>query len=337
MEQLEQIKVQALSLIKEAASLSELDEIRIRYLGKKGQITEFLKSLVNIQHEQRPLIGQLVNDAKETIQLSIEKHLQQLKAAELAVRLASETIDVSLPGRGYSQGHLHPVTRAMIRIEAYFKQLGFDIVSGQEIETEYYNFDALNIPSHHPARAAHDTFYFESGELLRTHTSPSQIRYLENKRPPLRMIAMGRVYRCDSDLTHAPMFHQLEGLLLDEAVSFADLKGLLKDFLQFFFEDDLAMRFRPSFFPFTEPSAEVDLQCVMCKGKGCRICKNTGWLEVLGCGMVHPAVLQGAGLDHESVRGFAFGMGVDRLAMLRYQINDLRLLFDNDVRFLQQF
>ncbi|MFN7096341.1 MAG: phenylalanine--tRNA ligase subunit alpha [Gammaproteobacteria bacterium] len=337
MQQLNEITQQALESVAQATTLQQLDDLRIQYMGKKGQITEFLKNLANVSAEDRPKIGQVVNQAKETIQSHIQQRLEQLKAEALAARLSSETIDVTLPGRGIDQGHLHPVTRAMMRIEDYFGQLGFDFISGQEVENEYYNFDALNIPAHHPARAMHDTFYFPDGNLLRTHTSAGQIRYMETHQPPLRMISMGRVYRCESDATHTPMFHQVEGLLVDETVRFSDLKGILKDFMQFFFEDDLAMRFRPSYFPFTEPSAEVDVQCVMCKGKGCRICKNTGWLEVLGCGMVHPSVLKGAGVDSERFNGFAFGMGIDRLAMLRYQISDLRLIFENDVRFLQQF
>lgn len=337
MQQLNEITQQAIASVAQATTLQQLDDLRVQYMGKKGQMTEFLKSLANVSPEDRPAIGQAVNQAKESIQQHIQQRLEQLKAEELAARLANETIDITLPGRGIDQGHLHPVTRAMMRIEDYFTQLGFDFISGQEVENEYYNFDALNIPAHHPARAMHDTFYFPDGNLLRTHTSAGQIRYMETHQPPLRMIAMGRVYRCESDATHTPMFHQVEGLLVDDKVCFADLKGILKDFMQFFFEDELAMRFRPSYFPFTEPSAEVDVQCVMCKGKGCRICKNTGWLEVLGCGMVHPAVLKGAGVDSERFNGFAFGMGIDRLAMLRYQINDLRLLFENDVRFLQQF
>ncbi|NNM59764.1 MAG: phenylalanine--tRNA ligase subunit alpha [Legionellales bacterium] len=337
MQKLNQIAEQAVLSAEQAVSLQQLDEVRIHYLGKKGQVTEFLKSLANISPEERPLIGQSVNQAKETIQEAIQKRLEELKSAELAKRLAGETIDVTLPGRGHAEGHLHPITRTIMRIEDYFTQLGFDITGGQEIENEYYNFDALNIPAHHPARAMHDTFYFENGLLLRTHTSPGQIRYLEKKQPPVRMIALGRVFRCESDVTHTPMFHQLEGLCLDKNICFSDLKGILKDFLQFFFEDELAMRFRPSYFPFTEPSAEVDMQCVMCKGKGCRICKNTGWLEILGCGMVHPSVLAPLGVDTDTINGFAFGVGIDRLAMLRYQINDLRLLFENDIRFLQQF
>ena len=261
----------------------------------------------------------------------------KLKEKTLADELGKEAIDITLPGRGKSVGHLHPVTRAMQRIEDYFAQLGFDSVSGQEIETDYYNFDALNIPTHHPARAMHDTFYFDEKTLLRTHTSPVQIRYMLEHKPPLRMIAPGRVYRCDSDLTHTPMFHQVEGLLIDEHTTFADLKGILKNFMAYFFEEDLAIRFRPSYFPFTEPSAEADIACVKCHGKGCRICKNSGWLEVLGCGMVHPNVLKAGGIDPERYSGFAFGAGIDRLAMLRYEIDDLRVLFENDDRFLQQF
>lgn len=336
-QQLDQLVQQASTAINTAVSLSALDELRVHYLGKKGQLTEFLKSLAHVDPKERPRIGQEVNQAKDILQTLIQQRLEALKALALAARLTSETIDISLPGRGVDLGHLHPITKVMQRIEDYFTQLGFDIIHGQEIENEYYNFDALNTPSHHPARAMHDTFYFPDGHLLRTHTSAGQIRYMEKQQPPLRMISMGRVYRCDSDLTHTPMFHQVEGLMIDKDMSFANLKGILRDFIQYFFEKDLTMRFRPSYFPFTEPSAEVDMQCVMCQGQGCRICKNSGWLEVLGCGMVHPAVLQRCGVDSEKFNGFAFGMGIDRLAMLRYQINDLRLMFENDVRFLEQF
>jgi phenylalanyl-tRNA synthetase alpha chain len=337
MQDLQQLIQQAEAAIANTQTFQQLDDVRVQYLGKKGQVTEFLKSLANVSPEERPAIGQKVNQAKEAIMHALNTRQEQLKAADLAAKLAQETIDVTMPGRGYEQGHLHPVTRAMMRIEDYFSQLGFAVVTGQEVENEFYNFDALNIPAHHPARAMHDTFYFPDGNLLRTHTSPVQIRYMERTQPPLRMIAPGRVYRCDSDVTHTPMFHQVEGLLIDNTTTFADLKGILQDFMRYFFEEDLAMRFRPSYFPFTEPSAEADIQCVMCLGKGCRVCKNTGWLEVLGCGMVHPAVLKAGNVDSEQFNGFAFGMGIDRLAMLRYRINDLRLMFENDVRFLQQF
>ncbi len=252
-------------------------------------------------------------------------------------RLGSESIDITLPGRGSRSGGKHPVSRTMERIEDLFAQLGFEVATGPEIEDDYHNFEALNIPAHHPARAMHDTFYFDPHTLLRTHTSPVQIRVMEKEGPPLRVIAPGRVYRCDSDVTHTPMFHQVEGLLVDKDVSFADLKGLLDDFLKHFFEKDLKVRFRPSYFPFTEPSAEVDMECVICGGEGCRVCSHTGWLEVLGCGMVHPKVFEHAGIDNEKFTGYAFGMGVERLAMLRYGVNDLRLFFENDLRFLQQF
>jgi len=247
-------------------------------------------------------------------------------------------VDVTLPGRGQHNGGLHPVTRTMQRIESLFSQLGFSVEEGPEIEDDFHNFEALNIPEHHPARAMHDTFYFDANTLLRTHTSPVQVRHMEKEQPPLRIIAPGRVYRCDSDLTHTPMFHQIEGLLVDENVSFADLMGTLSDFLKLFFEnEDLKTRFRPSYFPFTEPSSEVDIQCVMCAGEGCRVCGHTGWLEVLGCGMVHPKVFESVNIDNEKFTGYAFGMGVERLAMLRYGVNDLRLFFENDIKFLQQF
>jgi len=337
MEKLESYTKEALSKIEQSDTLTALDDVRVHYLGKKGLITALLKGLGKLSPEERPKAGGEINKAKQLIQAKIKDKQKALKDKALAAALAKDTIDVTLPGRGYQIGHLHPVTKAMQRVEDYFTQLGFDIVTGQEIESDYYNFDALNIPLHHPARAMHDTFYFDDETLLRTHTSPAQIRYMHEHKPPLRMIAPGRVYRCDSDLTHTPMFHQIEGLLIDEHTTFADLKGVLKAFMSFFFEEDLAMRFRPSYFPFTEPSAEADIACVKCYGKGCRICKNSGWLEVLGCGMVHPNVLKAGNVDPEKYTGFAFGAGIDRLAMLRYEIDDLRLLFENDNRFLKQF
>jgi phenylalanyl-tRNA synthetase alpha chain len=260
-----------------------------------------------------------------------------LETAAVDARLVSEAIDVTLPGRGQRPGGYHPISRTLTRIEALFARIGFTVAEGPEVEDDFRNFEALNIPPHHPARAMHDTFYFDAHTLLRTHTSPVQIRVMEQQAPPVRIIAPGRVYRCDSDITHSPMFHQVEGLLVDEDVSFADLKGVLDDFLRHFFERDLAVRFRPSYFPFTEPSAEVDIQCVICGGDGCRVCKHSGWLEVLGCGMVHPAVFEKVGIDSERYTGYAFGMGVERLSMLRYGVNDLRLFFDNDLRFLRQF
>ncbi|MES9856258.1 MAG: phenylalanine--tRNA ligase subunit alpha [Sedimenticola sp.] len=334
---LSQLVDEATKLIADAQQLPELDEVRVRYLGKSGLITEQLKQLGKLPKEERPQAGQAINKAKQALQAKIEARRGELEQQALNQRLVSERIDVTLPGRGVSQGGLHPVTRTLERIERLFANSGFKVEEGPEIEDDYHNFEALNIPAHHPARAMHDTFYFDAHMLLRTHTSPVQVRTMENAGPPLKVIAPGRVYRCDSDLTHTPMFHQVEGLLVDEGVSFADLKGVIYDFLQSFFEKDLKVRFRPSYFPFTEPSAEVDIECVMCSGKGCRVCGHTGWLEVLGCGMVHPEVFRHVGIDSEKYTGYAFGMGVERLTMLRYGVNDLRLFFENDLRFLRQF
>jgi len=335
---LQKLTADALAKINAADSLDVLDQIRVDYLGKKGELTSLLKTLGKLPAETRKAAGLDINNAKREVQLALEQCKQSLEAEKLNAKLASEKIDVTLPGRGQQSGGLHPVTRTMARIEDLFSRLGFVVEQGPEIEDDFHNFEALNIPSHHPARAMHDTFYFDANTLLRTHTSPVQVRHMETEKPPLRIIAPGRVYRCDSDLTHTPMFHQVEGLLVDENVSFADLIGTLADFLKQFFEnEDLQTRFRPSYFPFTEPSSEVDIQCVMCKGEGCRVCGHTGWLEVLGCGMVHPKVFESAGIDTEKYTGYAFGMGVERLAMLRYGVNDLRLFFENDVKFLQQF
>lgn len=323
--------------IAEAGNVRQLDDLRVAYLGKKGEITAYLKALGNVSADERPVIGKEVNIAKQDVATLIESRNKVLSEAALNAALAAEKIDVSLPGRNSEVGGLHPVTRTLQRIEQYFRQIGFQIAEGPEIEDGDHNFTALNIPETHPARAMHDTFYFDADLLLRTHTSPVQIRVMENEAPPLRVIAPGRVYRCDSDLTHTPMFHQVEGLMVDENVSFTDLKGILADFLQAFFEKPLNVRFRPSYFPFTEPSAEADIECVMCDGKGCRVCSHTGWLEVLGCGMVHPKVFEHVNIDSEKYLGLAFGMGVERLAMLRYGVNDLRLFFENDLRFLRQF
>lgn len=328
---------EAQAKIEAAGDLRALDEVRVAYLGKTGAITEQLKQLGKLPKEERSQAGQAINKAKQAVQQSIEARKTALEQEALNARLASETIDVTLPGRNSSSGGLHPVTRTIERIEKLFANAGFSVAEGPEIEDDYHNFEALNIPEHHPARAMHDTFYFDEHMLLRTHTSPVQIRVMENAEPPLKVIAPGRVYRCDSDLTHTPMFHQVEGFLVDENVTFADLKGIIHDFLQGFFEKDLKVRFRPSYFPFTEPSAEVDIECVMCEGEGCRVCSHTGWLEVLGCGMIHPAVMKHVNIDSEKFSGYAFGMGVERLAMLRYGVNDLRLFFENDLRFLKQF
>ena len=316
---------------------SELEAVRIEYLGKKGLITAYLKQLGDVSVEQRPVIGKSVNLAKQEVAGLIDVRFKALAEAALNAALEAEKIDVTLPGRGEETGGLHPVTRTLQRIEQYFQHIGFQVAEGPEVEDSTHNFTALNIPEHHPARAMHDTFYFNAETLLRTHTSPVQVRVMEEQAPPLRVIAPGRVYRCDSDLTHTPMFHQVEGLMVDEHVSFTDLKGILADFLKAFFEKDLNVRFRPSYFPFTEPSAEADIECVMCDGKGCRVCSHTGWLEVLGCGMVHPEVFKHVDIDSEKYLGLAFGMGVERLAMLRYGVNDLRLFFENDLRFLRQF
>jgi phenylalanyl-tRNA synthetase alpha chain len=321
----------------QAQDLNMLDQVRVRYLGKKGQLTEILKQLKDLSPEERPRVGQIINQAKQALQQLIETRKLELESSVVSQRLANETIDVTLPGRGQVSGGMHPVTQTLDRIESLFAGAGFEIVEGPEIEDDYHNFEALNIPADHPARAMHDTFYFDTHTLLRTHTSPVQIRTMTSRTPPLRIIAPGRVYRCDSDVTHTPMFHQVEGFLVDEQVSFADLKGILSDFLQSFFEKDLAVRFRPSYFPFTEPSAEVDIACVMCAGKGCRVCSQTGWLEIMGCGMIHPQVFTNTGIDNERFTGFAFGLGVERMAMLRHGVNDLRLFFENDLRFLTQF
>lgn len=331
------IQKDAENAIEKTTNLSELDAIRVEILGKKGRLTGILKALVTLPPEERPQMGQRVNIAKREIAELIDNKMHQLKQLMLKEKIESETIDVSLPGRCKESGSMHPVTQIKNWINDYFSRLGFDIVTGPEIETEFYNFEALNIPEHHPARAMHDTFYFGDGHLLRTHTSPVQIRAMEQRTPPFRLIAPGRVYRCDSDLTHTPMFHQVEGLLVDEHSTMASLKGLLKDFFSSFFGKELAVRFRPSYFPFTEPSAEVDIECTQCQGKGCRLCKFTGWLEVLGCGMVHPNVLNAVDISPEIYQGWAFGIGIDRLTMLYYEIDDLRLLFENDLALLKQF
>ena len=337
-QQLDTLLTSAIQAVEAADQLSHLEQIRVAYLGKKGVLTEQLKQLGKLPPESRKQAGQHINAAKTKLTEVIAAQKETLAQQAVQQQLAQETIDVTLPGTVSMPAGLHPVSKTMERVCDLFGQMGFTVAEGPEVETEYYNFEALNIPAHHPARAMHDTFYFSDGQLLRTHTSPVQIRTMEQQSPPLRVIAPGRVYRCDSDVTHSPMFHQVEGLLIDEKVTFADLKGILAEFLAAFFEvSNVPTRFRPSFFPFTEPSAEVDVACVKCAGKGCRICKQTGWLEVLGCGMVHPKVLQYGGIDPEIYTGFAFGMGIERFAMLRYAVDDLRVFFDNDLRVLQQF
>jgi len=321
----EKLKAKAIVEINAVVDLSQLALLRVDYLGKKGQLTQQLKQLGKLPVEERPQAGQIINAAKIAVQNAIEERKIALENERLNENIDKDRLDVSLPGRGNDRAGLHPITLTLQRIESLFQQIGFDVVEGPEVEDDYHNFEALNIPEHHPARAMHDTFYFPDGRLLRTHTSSVQIRVMQNAEPPFRFIAPGRVYRCDSDMTHTPMFHQIEGLIVDESVTFADLKGMLIDFLEIFFGKELDIRFRPSYFPFTEPSAEVDIM------------GERGWLEVLGCGMVHPNVLKNVGVDSEKYTGLAFGMGVERLAMLYYGIDDLRMFFDNDLRFLKQF
>ncbi len=323
--------------IARSATIEQLEQIRVRLLGKKGEITSLLKSLGGMDPEARRTVGAKINEAKDGLIAAIEEKREALEQQALAQQLASDAVDVTLPGRGQPIGGLHPVTRVRRRIEQIFRSAGFQIADGPEIEDDWHNFEALNIPANHPARAMHDTFYFPDGRLLRTHTSPVQVRVMKQQKPPVRVIVPGRVYRCDSDMTHTPMFHQVEGLVVDEGISFANLKAILHSFMKTLFEKDVKMRLRPSYFPFTEPSAEVDISCVSCGGSGCRVCKNTGWVEVAGCGVVHPNVLRAVNIDTERYTGYAFGMGIDRLTMLRYNVNDIRMYFENDLRFLRQF
>lgn len=333
MENLEALTQQALAAVGAAQDVAALDQVRVQFLGKKGEITSLMKNLGSVAPEDRPKMGAVINAAKDQVEDAISARKQLLETAALDARLAAETIDITLPGRSLQEGSLHPVTRTLERIEAHFAGAGYDVAEGPEVEDDFHNFEALNIPSHHPARAMHDTFYFDATTLLRTHTSPVQVRTMEAQQPPIRIICPGRVYRCDYDQTHSPMFHQVEGLLVDKNISFADLKGTIQEFLSVFFERDLTIRLRPSYFPFTEPSAEIDIEWVIETPEGTK----RRWLEVGGCGMVHPEVFRHVGIDPEQYSGFAFGMGVERLAMLRYGVNDLRLFFENDLRFLQQF
>lgn len=337
MDDLAALARQALDEVAASGDLVALDDVRVRWLGKKGALTEQLKALGALPAADRPAAGQRINEAKQALQAAIDARRVALEQARVEQELASGRVDVTLPGRGEERGALHPVTRTRLRIEALFRRAGFDVAMGPEIEDDFHNFEALNIPADHPARAMHDTFYFPNGRLLRTHTSPVQIRGLLARGAPLSIIAPGRVYRCDSDVTHSPMFHQLEGLVVAENVSFANMRAILHGFVQAFFERDLKMRLRPSYFPFTEPSAEVDMSCLFCGGEGCRICKHTGWLEISGCGMVHPNVLCNCGLDPGRYQGFAFGMGLDRLTMLKYGLPDLRAFFSADLRWLRQY
>ena len=337
MKNIQLIENEAIQAVNSALDIKTLDQVKIDYLGKKGILTALLKGLGELSENERPIAGASINIAKKKLTSEIELRHEEIMLNEINSRLKKETVDITLPGRNSDKGSLHPVTNTIERIEAIFTKIGFKVEQGPEIEDDYHNFEALNIPSHHPARAMHDTFYINENHVLRTHTSPVQIRIMESQSPPLRIICPGKVYRCDSDLTHTPMFHQVEGLVLDKKISMADLKGTVVQFLNAFFERDLPIRFRPSYFPFTEPSAEVDLQCTSCRGVGCRICKNTGWLEVMGCGMIHTAVLSHCNVDADLHSGFAFGMGVERLAMLRYGVTDLRLFFENDLKFIRQF
>lgn len=337
MENLSALTDEAIGLVKSSTDLAGLNNVRVEYLGKKGKLTAFKKNLGKLSAEELPAAGAEINKATTKVHEAISARKTELENAAIEAKLASETIDVTLSGRRNERGGMHPITRTMQRIEAIFTSVGYKVEEGPEIEDDFHNFEALNIPSHHPARAMHDTFYVDASHVLRTHTSPVQVRTMKSKNPPIQVICPGRVYRCDSDLTHTPMFHQVEGLVVDKNISFADLKGTVDQFLKAFFEADVPVRFRPSYFPFTEPSAEVDIQCTNCSGSGCRICKNTGWLEVMGCGMVHPNVFDACEIDAEEYTGFAFGMGVERLAMLRYGIGDIRLNFENDLDYLKQF
>ena len=338
MQALDDLKAEAIAAIESAADSAALEKLRVEWLGKKGRVTDLLKSLGKLDAEARPKVGAEINAVKQLLNEQISERKETLQQAAIAAQLSAESLDVTLPGRREDLGALHPITRTIDRMAEYFAGLGFEVVEGPEIEDDYHNFEALNIPAHHPARAMHDTFYIDDTHVLRTHTSGVQVRTMETREPPLRVICPGRVYRCDSDLTHSPMFHQVEGLLIDEDVSFGQLKGIIQDFLHAFFEQDaLAVRFRPSYFPFTEPSAEVDVYWGLKTEVDKRITKGTGWLEILGCGMVDPAVLEASGIDSTKYSGFAFGMGIERITMLRYQIGDLRAFFENDLRFLEQF
>lgn len=336
-ERLQQIKEEALAVLEKAEGLGELNDLRVKYLGKKGLITEVLRGMGKLSAEERPIIGQLANEVRDGIEALLAEKTESLKLAEKSRKLQGERIDVTLPGKPFKLGKRHPLTQVMNDIEDIFISMGFQVVKGPEIEQDYYNFEGLNIPKDHPARDTQDSFYITEEILLRTQTSPVQVRTMEKNDPPIRVIAPGKVYRRDADVTHSPMFHQVEGLVVDENISFSHLKGVLIGFAQRMFGADRKIRFRPHYFPFTEPSAEVDVSCIICQGDGCRICSHTGWLEILGSGLVHPRVLEMAGYDSEKYSGFAFGMGVERIAMLKYGIDDIRLLFENDIRFLQQF
>ena len=336
-QRLEELLASAKQSIAQAVDEAGLQDVRVGILGRKGAMTALMKGMGSLSPEERPIIGSMVNTIKSELEQLIEARQLVLCEAGISSRLAQEVIDVTLPGRRATRGSKHPITLVMEDISEIFGSLGFGIAEGPEIEKDFYNFEALNMPKDHPARDMQDTFYINDDVVLRTHTSPVQIRTMLDHEPPVRVIAPGTVYRCDSDITHSPMFHQVEGFLVDKHVTFGDLKGILTEFITRYFGADVGVRFRPSFFPFTEPSAEVDMQCVMCSGAGCRVCKNSGWLEILGSGMIDPEVFKSVGYDPEKYSGFAFGMGVERIAMLKYGVNDLRLFFENDLRFLKQF
>lgn len=338
-QELQRIKEVALAAIKSANDAQALQDVRVKYLGKKGEVTALLKGLGKLSPEERPKMGALVNEVRQALEAELDALKASMEAAALNARLEEEKIDITLPGRAPKTGHIHPLTIVNEMIEEFFMKMGYTVEEGPEVEQDYYNFECLNLPKDHPARDMQDSFYITENFLLRTHTSPVQARTMQRHEPnsPIRMIAPGKVYRWDYDATHSPVFHQVEGLIIDEHITFADLKGTIETFLRHMFGDDTKVRFRTSFFPFTEPSAEVDISCVMCGGEGCRVCSHTGWLEILGCGMVHPKVLEINGYDPTKVKGFAFGMGVERIAMLLYGIGDLRLFFEDDVRFLEQF
>ena len=337
-EQLATIRSEALAAFAQAGSSAELDALRVKYLGKKGELTAVLKQMGKLSAEERPAMGQLANEVRSWIETDIETRLTEIKASQMAARLESEKLDVTLPGKRPQFGAKHPLSIVLDEIKEIFIGMGFEIADGPEGETDYYNFEALNIPKDHPARDTQDTFYINENILLRTQTSPVQVRVMEQKKPPIRIISPGRVYRSDAlDATHSPLFHQIEGLVVDKGITFADLKGTLETFIKRLYGEDSVVRFRPHHFPFTEPSAEVDVQCFNCKGEGCRLCKGEGWIEILGCGMVHPKVLSNCGIDPEVYSGFALGMGLERVVMRRYNIDDIRLFYENDVRFLKQF
>ena len=337
-QQLEEIKSRAAAALANAKLPQEIDELRVRFLGKKGELTGILKQMGKLSPEERPVIGQLANEVRSWIETDIETRLTEIKASQMAARLESEKLDVTLPGKRPQFGAKHPLSIVLDEIKEIFIGMGFEIADGPEVETDYYNFEALNIPKDHPARDTQDTFYINENILLRTQTSPVQVRVMEQKKPPIRIISPGRVYRSDAlDATHSPLFHQIEGLVVDKGITFADLKGTLETFIKRLYGEDSVVRFRPHHFPFTEPSAEVDVQCFNCKGEGCRLCKGEGWIEILGCGMVHPKVLSNCGIDPEVYSGFALGMGLERVVMRRYNIDDIRLFYENDMRFLKQF